>query len=265
VNDAGDAYTLRSSDALTLLREFESSFDDVYLTLVSVLQGAILALLLEKAEDLLTHPLSTGMAVPGLMVIAQLMIIVVFWNEYRLGVTLYRWVPTMRDATIPFALATAQSMGVFCLDHPSRCLLIQQAAFYLLALVGFWNLYAKAVESGLNRPALSFTVRFMMWDFGSCLLSVAALAVAAIAVPAEARNSPFAAVLIATVACVQLFRQWRNWHLALGTVRQVAGNAASVELEPSAQPRAIIHLPRYLPVLFRVLRLPGRGFDATIR
>lgn len=110
--EAGDAPISTQADVETsrdatdtpsitkVLNRVERSFCDFYLQLISIIQGLALSGLMD-AVSTAKSPLSAG---HWLRVVAVLLLIVVVWQEYMVGCTVFAWVPTLVD-----------SVGVFCI------------------------------------------------------------------------------------------------------------------------------------------------------
>lgn len=82
---------------------------DVLLTLTSIIQGLSLEVLWSSASD--TPQLWTGgsaQIVAWLQVAAVFQVIVLVWLYYVHLVMRFRWVPTVRDSVVPFALGAGQ-------------------------------------------------------------------------------------------------------------------------------------------------------------
>ncbi len=96
-----------------------TSFPSVYLTLISVIQGVVLALLLTKTfeyvkeTDLGVH---WGQFLPYSLLSLVTMVLVTY--EYTWFVAIYRWSPRVLDVTIPFMLGVLEGVPLFYFIEP---------------------------------------------------------------------------------------------------------------------------------------------------
>src|SRR5882724_9112616 len=93
-----------------LRRSVDGMFSVGYTTLTSIIQGAVFAFLLgildqEKfwsGDSLTLSPHQWCIAAVAFLTI------ILTWQEYMIGVTIFNWVPGLIDSIIPFALGVAQ-------------------------------------------------------------------------------------------------------------------------------------------------------------
>ena len=208
-----------AESARQFLGRLQASYSDTYLTLISIIQGATLSLLVMKTE-VLAHGHSFIEAFPldrSLLFLSFLLIIVLVWNEYRMGITLYNWIPQLRDALILFALGAVELLALLRIDEGSAlvwafwCL----AGLFVLGALGFENQYRQATNAGINAFALEVTRGFRRTDIWACAISgagcVAGALVAALPTPRLVSDACLSGFLV--LAClVHLGRQSRHWH-----------------------------------------------------
>lgn len=68
--------------------------------------------------------------------LASFLFIVMMWNEYRIGSTLYRWIPTVYDALIPFGFAIFQAILIKFSVYERAFEVLWFAAMGILWLIG---------------------------------------------------------------------------------------------------------------------------------
>jgi hypothetical protein len=92
-------------------RRVEDGFRDLYLTMVSIMQGVALGYLVQQVgADYRSLDAGTiGRAV------AILAMIIAIWQEYMIGSTVFAWIPGMLDAITPFVLGAGQGLTIAAL------------------------------------------------------------------------------------------------------------------------------------------------------
>jgi hypothetical protein len=158
--------------AVALLHDLRDSFAPSYLTLISIIEGVLLGLTVELV--------ATGHVVLAfddptiLLLLNNLILIVLVWNEYRMGSSMFRWVPSLPDAIIPFSVGGLQAALLLTLAHPLAWL-GWLAAFYLGGTVAFWNMYQRSAEEERNAFVLARNQGFQRLNLAGCIGVSAAL------------------------------------------------------------------------------------------
>ncbi|CAN2040193.1 hypothetical protein GMMP15_1590032 [Candidatus Magnetomoraceae bacterium gMMP-15] len=100
-----------------LLERIRSSFPSMYITLISIIQSSLLGYCLSYflKEDF--DGFTTGEWVRG---VSSLIFAILVWNEYRMGSTVFRWVPWLIDAIIPFLLALGQFFLIYSIKNHNK-------------------------------------------------------------------------------------------------------------------------------------------------
>lgn len=158
--------------AHALLVDLRESFAPSYLTLISIIEGVLLALLFEQLAD--RHG-ALQLGDPGVLVLFNnFLLIVLVWNEYRMGSSMFRWVPYLLDAIIPFALGSLQAALVLASAHRLSWL-GWLATFYLAAVIAYENMYRRAGEEQCNAFSLEHNRGFRRMNVTACLIASAAI------------------------------------------------------------------------------------------
>jgi hypothetical protein len=123
-----------------VIERIKSQFSSVYLTLISVIQASVLSYLMVCADGLLAR-LTARSAV---LLVTTFLVIVSSWNEYVMGSTTFRWVPTVIDSFLPFLLGASEFLMVRALGRSSSAWYLWLAAFCLFGYVAFVNQYRSA-------------------------------------------------------------------------------------------------------------------------
>lgn len=135
--NAQDRFRLVSQDRL---RDF---FPTYMVTLVSIIQTAMLGYLLLAANDQLSHVLAgTYAPIWTVLIIAMFFYIVAIWMLYARSMIMLRQIPTVVDDLVPFCLGVTQALAIFSIT-------LQQIAWFYFAvslssvvvLVGYTQLW----------------------------------------------------------------------------------------------------------------------------
>jgi len=123
-----------------LLERARDAHATVYLTLKSIVQGAVLAYLLSFIS---LH--SSNIRITGwILASVTFLLVIITWNEYVMGVIAFRWVPDLVDASIPFMLGASQYLLVKAISDDPGKWIFAQIAFSGLSFFAFINMYSKA-------------------------------------------------------------------------------------------------------------------------
>src|SRR5437764_2893012 len=115
-----------------LMRLHESS----YLTLLSVVQGV--------ATGFLGASMPSHFVVSEwLLFVATFAFLVLVWAEYNMGVAGLCWIPTFRDALIPFALCMTEILLSRLLAQPQYWF-FSASVFCVIGFLAFLNMYSRA-------------------------------------------------------------------------------------------------------------------------
>jgi len=222
------------------LRELlEGSFSDVHITLVSIIQGAALALLATEIKDFYYVEGAIRCLPPAAalcksagahlgLALGLFCVIVLYWNEYRMGITIYNWIPTLRDCLIPFGLGALEIGAILTFGGPIWIPIAHLAALNLLAVFAFLNMYHKAEASGLNSFVLGLTGRSKPANIGYAIASSLALLTSVAVSQFEIHDGPkgdAVMVICLLIVCASHFvRQHKQWEV----VKEVGSRGSSL-------------------------------------
>lgn len=122
------------------LRVF-GAFSSVYLTLISIIQGAAFAYLAGFAVTNYTH-FKTPIA--WILVCASFVVILLAWNEYLMGALAFVWIPTILDAFIPFGLGVTEVLLISAIADDPQTWLGFLTIFTTAGVIAYVNLYGNA-------------------------------------------------------------------------------------------------------------------------
>lgn len=125
----------RGRAAHLLLDQIEGSFREIYLTLMSIIQGVALGVLYQTISD---DRASMG-PVEWARAAYILLIAVVIWQEYMIGATAWAWVPTVLDSAAPFALGATEFALIFELRAASGPFFVAASVLLTAGVVASCN------------------------------------------------------------------------------------------------------------------------------
>lgn len=130
------------SHRLTLERIVDS-FPDAYITLLSILQSAIIGYLIFTVEH--NWRSFDGDPERWIRSFTTLFCVVIIWNEYRMGSTLLNWIPGISDILIPFCFVVGEVFIVAAVnDCEPKKWVLWISILYFFGIVAFNNMYAKS-------------------------------------------------------------------------------------------------------------------------
>lgn len=159
------------------VQRIEAAFRDVYLTLVSIIQGVALGFLVQQVGDGY-HDIDLDRAGRIVTIFAA---IVIIWQEYAVGSTMYAWIPGTIDAVVPFLLGAAEGLMIAALDAPVAEFLAIFATTVAVGLAAAVNYarHAKAAELETTRQAqqvIAIHPRLLVWLDVTALVGTTCLA-----------------------------------------------------------------------------------------
>lgn len=152
--------------ARALLHDLRESFAPSYLTLISIIEGVLLGLTFELISE--GRPVLRLGDPSALMVLNDVLLIAMVWNEYRMGSSMYRWVPSLPDAVIPFVMGGLQAALLLTPEAP-RVWLALLGLFYLVAVPAYENMYRRAAEEARNEFVVRWNRSFRRFNPIACV------------------------------------------------------------------------------------------------
>lgn len=209
-----------AEQAHELLRDLRESFAPSYLTLISIIQGVLLGLMFELVSE---GRATTGLFDPAsLLVFNNILLIALVWNEYRMGSSMFRWIPSLLDAVIPFTLGAFQAALILTTARPVAWL-IWLSVMYVSSAIAFENMYQRAAEEQRNELVLSHNRFFRRFNPLCCLFLAGLLAMAAATHIVRGTTPGLATLLAVTLGNVLfLIRGESNWRVIVRAARSTA-------------------------------------------
>jgi len=141
-----------------LLSELYAPFTSMYLTLTSIIQGVALAYLVVVVDD---ESHSFGVA-NWILVTTVFLVIAAAWHEYMTAVTVFAWIPHLRDSLIPFLLGGAELILIRSLKAEAELewFFLAMTLTVLMTFVAFLNMYVSAAAEPERNGWLLVETRF---------------------------------------------------------------------------------------------------------
>jgi hypothetical protein len=158
---------------LLVKQRLKDSFSLVYLTLLSVIQGvalADLALVVEANYQQFS-------VVRWLLVLVNFWMVINVWHTFTIHITLWRWIPDLRDAIISFMIGAFELVFNHTISLDLSVWLFVVATIASIAVLAIWYVGQRAKEEIENARMLSLLRRdlrlFALYHLGFgalCLL-----------------------------------------------------------------------------------------------
>jgi hypothetical protein len=158
---------------LLVKQRLKDSFGFVYLTLLSVIQGVALADLALVVE---THYQQFNV-VRWLLVLGCFWMVVNVWHTFTIHITLWSWIPDLRDAIVPFMIGASELVFNHTIYLSLSAWIFSVAIIASMAVMAIWYVGQRAKEEDENARMLSLLRRqnrlFALYHLGFgalCLL-----------------------------------------------------------------------------------------------
>lgn len=208
--------TMAVSDELE--SRLESSFRDVYLQLLSVIQGVAFGFLatitLSNAASLKT---SNWFAL-----LTCLVVILIIWQEYMVGSTAFAWIPTILDTITPFGLGIIEFAMIGFAVGPTRPFLLVMLIAFLLGMVAVANWWFHAKRGfPINNSSYPLLGRYIRFTFLANLVGFAVVS-PLVVLSLSLNNGIFdliSAICVFATVVPQLFHSIWDWNVPLRKAR----------------------------------------------
>lgn len=201
-------------DIEELASRLETSFRDVYLQLISVIQGVAFSFLVSVVYSNISDlNISKWLALA-----TSLVAILVIWQEYMVGATAFAWIPTLMDTVIPFGLGIFEFTLIIVAVGPTRYFVLALAIGYLLGSAAWGNCWFHATR-GFPINATSYSLFGRYIRFGVyMMLAGSIILIVLFGLDSTFNNATFdvicAACVLPTILPLLLHSIW-HWNLPL--------------------------------------------------
>ncbi|MCE5249403.1 hypothetical protein LLG96_04200 [bacterium] len=169
------------------IERIKTSFSSVYLTLISVIQAGVLGYFI----FLLDKQIGNIVFKDIIPLITTFIMIVTTWNEYMMGSTVLRWIPSLKDSFIPFLLGISELFVIRSVFSPAFFWFYSLGVFCLFGYIAFLNMFYSARKHPenvdvfavlgclpllaeawtLGGAAIFFCLGFLLGQRSSCIIS----------------------------------------------------------------------------------------------
>jgi hypothetical protein len=144
----------RTADAIRqLLRRVEDSFRELYLILVSIVQGVALGFL---AFTVTSEYEDYGL-IEWVRTTNGFLVVVLIWQEYMIASVAFAWVPTLLDSLLPFALGIAEISLILAIKRSPLSYSLLAATVYAIGFVASCN-YLYHARRGFEKNRYSLEI-----------------------------------------------------------------------------------------------------------
>jgi hypothetical protein len=212
---------------LLVKQRLKDSFSLVYLTLLSVIQGvalADLALIVGAGYQQFT-------VVRWLLVLVNLGVVITIWHTFTMHITLWCWIPDLRDTVIPFMIGAVELVFNHTISLSLSAWLFMMVIIASMAILAIWYVDRRAKEEDENTLMLSLLRRhlrlYALYNLGAGALYLL-LAVASWVESLEAGNEVYTGQGVLTLVLVLLVAgciageniiSTRSWYQAIAYSR----------------------------------------------
>jgi len=208
------------------------SFFTSYLTLLSIVQGTALVALFESLGRMLpSHVVPSQLA----MAFGLFLFIVLVWNQYQMGVTLYSWTPRLRDSLTPFVLGLCEFIAIIGLIKGFKLTVLTLGVTFVLVVLAFEDQYRQVKKSTTETDVIHRVVSgFRLVDDLSCLataLLLFATAIAMFIVTPNDRYPLYASILVILATIGHGIRQSIQARVVQERLREIASTVATRSFE----------------------------------
>jgi hypothetical protein len=204
------------------------SFFSSYLTLLSIVQAAALVELFESLGDMLPNHFSPSQIA---MAFGLFLFIVLVWNQYQMGVTLYSWTPRLRDSLTPFVIGLCEFIAIMGLIKGFKITVLTMAVTFLLFVLAFEDQYRQTktstTETGIiHRVIAGFRLADNLTCFASALL-LTATAVAMFVITPNDQYPLYASVVVILIIVGHGVRESIQSRLVQERLREISSSVAT--------------------------------------
>lgn len=116
-------------------QNLKDPFTQVYLTLISVIQGVVLGYMAAVADDSY-EKLNTYLSI---IFVTTFIRIIATWHDYAIGIVISAWPPTIADSIIPFFIGAIEFLLISSTRSSVQTWLLAMAALNIGYLLAYLN------------------------------------------------------------------------------------------------------------------------------
>ena len=138
-----------------LHHRLNDAFTPTYLTILSIIQAVALADLATVVAAEYRH----FTVVHWLLALLTFGVLIIVWNVYTIQGTIWRWIPDVRDAAMPFAVGGIELFLNHAITLGISFWLLGLAAIAGMGTVGTWHMHGRARTEAGNDQLLGYLRR----------------------------------------------------------------------------------------------------------
>jgi hypothetical protein len=142
-----------------LHRRLNDAFTPTYLTILSIIQAVALADLATIVAAEYRH----FTVVHWLLVLLTFGVLIIIWNVYTIQGTVWRWIPDVRDAAMPFMVGALELFLNHTIMLGISIWLLGLAGIAMMGAVGTWYMHWRARTEAGNDKLLRYLRRHHLW------------------------------------------------------------------------------------------------------
>lgn len=198
-----------------LVEAVDHGFREMYLTLISIIQGVAFGFLAER-----TFSAQISTAGQRIAFTICFMMIVTVWAEYMIGSTVFVWTPTLLDSVIPFAIGMTEFQLIAAARSGAYSFLFRLAIFLAVGTAAYLNWLVHARRGKTNRAMYATLKSYIRFGTIYCAaVTIATLCLArGLAAGIGLSKVSLLAVTLGGVAPLFLHSVF-NWNLKLHQIR----------------------------------------------
>lgn len=168
-----------SVDGKTIEQGIKAAYSSTYLTLMSIVQGALFAVLVDRAGRLLEaqQPFEPHHWVVLWRLLLMLLVVAGVWHDYFMGCTAYNAILVFADVLFPFSLGVAQYYCIVVTNGDGIDWLLGLTAFWAVGALAYIHKWRRVLRFSHNQYLLALLTPFFFWNITVCIGGLIAFAV----------------------------------------------------------------------------------------
>jgi hypothetical protein len=142
-----------------LHRRLNDAFTPTYLTILSIIQAVALT-------DLATFVAAEHRqftVVHWMLALLTYGVLIIVWNAYTIQSAIWRWIPDVRDAAMPFVVGALELLLNHAITLEMSFWLLGLAGIAMMGAVGTWYMHGRAKTEDGNTQFLGYLRRHHLW------------------------------------------------------------------------------------------------------
>jgi hypothetical protein len=142
-----------------LHRRLNDAFTPTYLTILSIIQAVALADLATVVAAEYRH----FTVVHRLLALLTFGVLIIIWNVYTIQSAIWRWIPDVRDAAMPFVVGALELFLNHTITLGMSFWLLGLAGMAMMGAVGTWYMHVRARTEAGNDQLFSYLRRHRLY------------------------------------------------------------------------------------------------------